>query len=212
MNPLKTFFLTIVLCSAIIGKSQSTEKTKIREVSLNTSTFESFGMKYKKGLNDKVFFTIALANVNFSFNENKYQTTEDWNNSTISTNANLIIGIEKQKQRSDKFVTYCGANIIAGGYLLRLKDDNPSISEEDRKKINFYYQGGVSLNLGAQYMLADDFYIGGSLSPSITLRQYKQEVNIYNGDNSWEKHYNTSNRVLFNADSGFLSIYLAYRW
>ena len=212
MNPLKTFFLTIVLCSTIIANSQSTEKSKIREVSLNTSTFESFGMKYKKGLNDKIFFTLALANVNFSFYENKYQTDGDWNTSTLSTNGNLIIGIEKQKLWNDKFITYHGANLIAGGSLLRLKDDDPSISEEERTKINFHYQGGVGLSFGAQYMLVENFYLGGSLAPSITLRQYKQEVNIDNGDYSMEKHYNTTNRVLFNADSGLLSIYLTYRW
>lgn len=205
-------FTFLIVCFFASAKSQEAQGQPVKELAIATSNFNSFGVHYKSTLSDNWLVSLSLADISFNYDENSSGLSSSFNMDQLRVVGNFQVGIENQKHLTDKFLTYMGLNLIVGGYFQQDEKDDATLPIEARTLNTYYYQAGIGLSLGGQYELAPGLYIGGRLFPSIVYQHRNQEkYSSYDGVNY--DIYNTKNKkVIFDANSNFLTMYLAYRW
>lgn len=166
MKRLLTLFLpSLLLASAVHAQDGPPNQ----EIGLRLTDFNSFGLIYKKQVDENTYRRYRLAFGNLSANYIQ-------NNTLIGFSVGGAAGKEKRRPINDKLQFVYGTELIAS---LSLNFSNTgSLTVNDGTGASTTYTGssvfivtpsvGVGFVLGAQYNLTSRWYVSAELIPAIT--------------------------------------------
>lgn len=190
---LSIFFLNILLC--ISGQSS---QLKVRDIGLNFSNFNNFGISYKKSKDDLKFFRLTLVTLN-GFNFKAVPDSMGSNKNSFGLGFN--IGYEKRKSINNKFSFFKGLDFLTAF--------NSQMTDVVYDKIKFQKRSvslGVGYVLGCTYKINEDISISTEIIPSIVFTNEKLTNTV-----GKEKNNLTNNGFSYGLSNSGASITLSYK-
>jgi hypothetical protein len=148
------FLLVISFISTIILYSQS----RIREVGLNYSGYNMFGVRYKAG-SENSLFRLTLLNIGGS---NWRQQNNSYNYKNNSQGIALNAGFEKLKLAAENVYFYYGVDLMTSYNNQTIKDENSDLKTTDRT-----LKTGLGLVLGFAYHFSSNVSLSAEIVPSV---------------------------------------------
>lgn len=169
---------------------------KVREVGLNFSNLNNFGIRYKCGT-DKTLLRLTLLSINGSSDDTG---TGSGVNNQSHLGFGFNIGFEKRKVVNEKFDFYYGLDLLTS-YNYSTSDQNNTSRE------TWGASPGLGLVLGLRYKISNDFNISAEVVPSV---KYSTGETITT--NSGVKVSSTTSGYSFGLANNSASLTLAYRF
>ncbi|GAB3020837.1 hypothetical protein [Spirosoma pulveris] len=162
-------FSIVLATGLLITSTLYAQDSPTREVGLRLTSFDSFGMVYKKKLDENTYRRYRLAFGNLSANFVR-------SNSIIGFSAGGAMGKEKRRALSDKLQFIYGTELIASVGLS--SSNTGTLTIDNGAGGTTTYTGsnilvvtptvGIGFVLGAQYTINPRWYVSAELIPSIT--------------------------------------------
>ncbi|MES2139787.1 MAG: hypothetical protein V4511_08755 [Bacteroidota bacterium] len=169
---------------------------KVREVGLNFTNLNNFGIRYKCGT-DKTLLRLTLLSINATSNDNEFGSGL---NSQSNIGFGFNIGFEKRKVINEKLDFYYGLDLLTS-YNYNRSDQGITSRE------TWGASPGLGLVLGLRYKISNEFNISAEVVPSV---KYSTGETITTS--SGVKVSSTTTGYSFGLANNSASLTLAYRF
>jgi len=190
----RTVTLLIALTLSTFVMAQ--EKTKVKELGLTFWNLDDFGFSYKVGTEQSLWRFNALS---FSGGSGDYEEG-NYNKDKKSFSFRFKVGKEYRKLIVKNMEFRYGADLSFGYSYSK----GSSVSDNEEK--SNYYNPGINMVLGVNYIINDHIIFGAEIMPSINY-SYNKRTN-----NDDEKTTNKNNNFNYGFDSSSVLLSLAYRF
>ncbi len=196
--------LSLILLSLIFPFSLMSQETiKQKEVGLLFSNLDNFGLTFKTGTNKSLwrFNTLYLSG------NNNNEIADSSESNYTSFGFNVQIGHEFRTSISNNLEFRYGADLsfIFNHYETDYNDK--TIDDRDRYSKRNYYEPGINLVIGLNYVINDNLVFGAEILPSISYRKGKEEEKIYYNDYNIERDISGLNFGLSNTSARLSLVY-----
>ncbi|MFA8433055.1 MAG: hypothetical protein ACEPOZ_00930 [Marinifilaceae bacterium] len=182
-------------------KASFTEKGKTKEIGVQFSDLDQFGLSLKKG-KGKHFWRFGVLSLNSS-KSTVIVRNEDVNTGDIedkSKGLGFKFGFERRKKVTEDFETYWGLDLLYS--YTKITD---GLNEEGDTNRFRNISKGVGFVLGVNYHINSRFMVSAEIEPTYTSSRVKQKEDRYGGD------YRTINKEKgFNFDNRTASLTFSY--
>jgi len=156
MKKVKSIIMLSILMPLFSMAQES--KSSVREIGVNFSNLNNFGIRYKKG-SETCLLRLTALSINGSNNNSKHDSiSNSQNNGGVGFN----IGFEKRKAINDKLSLYHGLDLLIS-YQYNGSNQTPSTSKSHTWSIS----PGLGLVFGLNYKITNAFYVGAELEPYV---------------------------------------------
>ncbi len=197
------FALLIILFSTSFSFAQ--DKVKVREIGLTTSNFDNFGLTFRKG-NEKSVFRFNLLNTSIS--QDNLPDLQDDELTTSTFGFGLRLGNEWRSSISEKFELRTGFDL---GYLYdqtkveRTDGLTQTVNQEVTLRTS---EAGLNFVFGFNFMVAENFILGGEILPALSLRNSERESR----QGTVEITEKLQDTISFDLNSSSLNLSFIYRF
>ncbi|MCT4637533.1 MAG: hypothetical protein N4A72_07480 [Bacteroidales bacterium] len=195
--------VTVLLCLSVAYSLTAQESTKQREVGLVFSNLDNFGLTYKIGTNKSMwrFNTILL-----SGGKNTYKIEgSDKDQTEKNFGFGIKVGKEFRKKLKQKIELRFGADLL-------FNYSNTEKIEETKK----FYESGVNLVFGLNYLISDNLVIGAEILPYMTYKKSEIDIEkqyyIGNYDTITERQKDDISEFNYGLSSSSVLLSLTYRF
>jgi hypothetical protein len=195
--------VTVLLCLSVVYSLTAQESTKQREVGLVFSNLDNFGLTYKIGTNKSMwrFNTILL-----SGGKNTYKIEgSDKDQTEKNFGFGIKVGKEFRKKLKQKIELRFGADLL-------FNYSNTEKMEETKK----FYESGVNLVFGLNYLISDNLVIGAEILPYMTYKKSEIDIEkqyyIGNYDTITERQKDDISEFNYGLSSSSVLLSLTYRF
>lgn len=169
---------------------------KVREVGLNFSNLNNFGIRYKCGT-DKTLLRLTLLSINGSSNVSELGPDLS-NQSNLGFGFN--IGFEKRKVINEKFDFYYGLDLLTSYNYNKLE-------QYDTNRETWSASPGLGLVLGLRYKISNEFNISAEVVPSFRYSTSNTSSTFNGTTQEW-----TNSGYSYGINNSSASLTLAYRF
>ncbi len=197
-----TMLFTFMSCGLF---AQQEKPLHYKQVGINFSNLNSFGLHYKTG-NEKTLFRMSLLSLNMGVNSNKGRTQDSIDTRVTSFGAGFRIGFEKKIPVTAKFNFIWGLEVGTNLNYSKQKN-NYSGTYNDNEIKTWTITPLIDVVLGATYTISDHLVFGAEILPFI---QYSFGKSTSIRSTTTTELTNSAFNFGFNNNSASLSI--AYRF
>lgn len=169
---------------------------KVREVGLNFSNLNNFGIRYKCGT-DKTLLRLTLLSINGSSNVS--ELGPDLNNQS-NLGFGFNIGFEKRKVINEKFDFYYGLDLLTSY-------NYSTFEQYDTNRETWSASPGLGLVLGLRYKISNEFNISAEVVPSFRYSTSNTSSTFNGVTQEW-----TNSGYSYGINNSSASLTLAYRF
>ncbi|MCX6217238.1 hypothetical protein [Spirosoma sp.] len=162
-------FSIVLATGLLITSALRAQDSPTREVGLRLTSFDSFGMVYKKKLDENTYrrYRLAFGNLGANFVQS---------NTMVAFSAGGAMGKEKRRNLTDKLQFIYGTELIASVSLNSSTSGSVTVDNGSGGVVTYTGSSlllvtpsvGIGFVLGAQYNFNPRWYISAELIPSVT--------------------------------------------
>ena len=205
-------FMFVILISGLILlplTSQPVQPEKFREIyfSMDPIGTKTYGIQYKKSLNEHTILRFAFSSFDAGFTATRPAQTFQYPSSTFGIGTHMEAGLEKRVSFTEKVSAFYGIDFVFGVDWMHTRSDDPSIATDSRNTNDVSFSPGIGFKSGILLDLRNGFFAAAEISPLLFYR-FASDEQIAGTHTAADIVHDLG----FQANADAVKISLAYRW